>query len=74
MVVLLERMGVFRPPNPLFRAVLMMSHGMPTAIQLNTVATLRKSAEAEVSSLLFWQYMACLVSLPVFLYCLHLGM
>eukprot|EP00884_Botryococcus_braunii_P000591 jgi/Botrbrau1/10532/Bobra.7_1s0013.1 len=74
LVLFLEWVGIFKAPDPLFHVVLMMVHGMPTAIQLNTVATLRKSGEAEVSTLLFWQYMACLVTMPLMLSCLHLIM
>lgn len=61
----LHAIGVFHAPDPLFMLVLLVSHSMPTAMQLGTVATLRKSGEAEVSALLFWHFFACLVTLPI---------
>jgi predicted permease len=65
LVMGLHAIGVFHAPDALFMLVLLVSHSMPTAMQLGTVATLRKSGEAEVSALLFWQYMSCLVTLPL---------
>ena len=46
------RAGVVTPPDPLFLVVLLLAHSTPTAINMQTVATLHQNGEAEMSCLL----------------------
>lgn len=46
------RAGVVKPSDPLFLVVLLLAHSTPTAINMQTVATLHQNGEAEMSCLL----------------------
>ena len=61
--------GAFRVPagDPLFLFVLLLSHSTPTAMNLQTVATLNQNGEEEMSCLLCWQYLASLITLPLWM-------
>lgn len=48
----LVRAGAVAPPDPMFLVVLLLSHSTPTAINMQTVATLHQNGEAEMSCLL----------------------
>lgn len=61
----LRRSGLLRPPDSLFMLVLLLGHSTPTAINVQTLATLHNNGEAEVSCLLFWQYMGAIFSMPL---------
>lgn len=52
-------------PSQLFVFVILLQHAVPTAINMQTVAALHGSGEPEVSTLLFWQYAASAVLLPL---------
>ncbi len=52
LVLGLRRAGVVVPPDPLFLIVLLLAHSTPTAINMQTVATLHQNGEAEMSCLL----------------------
>lgn len=58
---------IIQPPSQLFVFVLLLQHAAPTAINMQTVAALHGSGEAEVSTLLFWQYAASTVLLPLWM-------
>ena len=45
----------------------MQGHATPTAVNVQTIATLQQNGEAEVSCILFWQYMGSIVTLPLLL-------
>ncbi len=55
------------PPNALFTLVLLLGHSTPTAINVQTLATLHQNGEQEVSALLFWQYVGAIFTLPLLL-------
>jgi predicted permease len=59
--------GALRPPDSLFMLVLLLGHATPTAINVQTLATLHQNGEAEVSCLLFWQYMGFIITMPLLL-------
>lgn len=61
------KMGLFTAPDPLFLLVLLLCHAPPTAMNLQTVATLNQNGEEEMSALLCWQYLAALVTLPLWM-------
>jgi len=58
---------IIQAPSQLFVFVLLLQHAVPTALNLQTVAAVHGSGEAEVSTLLFWQYMAAALFLPVWM-------
>ncbi|CAL5223347.1 g5851 [Coccomyxa viridis] len=66
-LLLLRKAGVFDPPDALFMLVLFLGHATPTAINVQTIATIHQNGEAEVSCILFWQYIASIISLPLLL-------
>jgi len=49
--------------EPLFLATLMVSHAMPTAINVGSLAMLNNYAQKEVAAVLFWQYVFCSVTM-----------
>mmetsp|Transcript_39159 Transcript_39159/g.92763 ORF Transcript_39159/g.92763 Transcript_39159/m.92763 type:complete len:488 (-) Transcript_39159:211-1674(-) len=59
--------NIVRPPDSFFMFVLMLQHCMPTAINMHTVATLHQNGVAEVTTVLFWQYLASIVTLPIWM-------
>ncbi len=59
------KLGVFAPLNPLFLFVLLLQNTSPTAINMQAIATMHGNHESEMAVLLFWQYMASIVLLPV---------
>lgn len=63
----MRRAGVFAPPNSLFTLVLLLGHSTPTAINVQTLATLHQNGEQAVSAMLFWQYMGAVFTLPLLL-------
>ncbi|CAL8462850.1 g2384 [Coccomyxa elongata] len=67
LVLGLRRAGVFTPPNSLFTLVLLLGHSTPTAINVQTLATLHQNGEQAVSAMLFWQYMGAVFTLPLLL-------
>lgn len=58
------KVGLFTSPNPLFDLVLCICHCTPTALNLQTVATLNQNGEAEIATLICWQYIASLITVP----------
>lgn len=71
-----ERVGVLPPPEPLMLLVMLMVNSTPTAILVHTVASVQRNGEVEMSAILFWEYLAALLTLPVclavFLYIVQL--
>lgn len=47
--------------------VLLLGHSTPTAVNVQTLATLHRNGEAEISALLFWQYLGAVATLPLLL-------
>jgi predicted permease len=66
-IVSSHRAGLFYAPNSFYLFTLLLNWTTPTAINIQTVAVLHQNGEAEVSCLLFWQYMCCVVTLPCWL-------
>ncbi|PSC75420.1 auxin efflux carrier [Micractinium conductrix] len=69
------KLQLFVPPDSMFLLTLLMSNATPTAVSLQTMAVLFNAAPAETASILFIQYLACVVTLPcwswVFLQVIH---
>lgn len=65
--VALLKVGGCLPPDPLFQFVLLIQHTLPSAINLSTIATMHDHNALEMSSLLFYQYIAAIFFMPAFL-------
>lgn len=65
--MLLLKAGAFRSPDILFTLTLLLVHATPTAMNLQTVATLVQNREEEMSCLLCWQYLSSLLVLPLWM-------
>lgn len=52
LVLGLRHAGVVAPPDPLFLVVLLLAHSTPTAINMQTLATIHQNGEAEMSCML----------------------
>lgn len=59
--------GIVHPPDSFFMFVLLLQHCMPTAINMHTVATLHQNGVAEVTTVLFWQYLLSIVTVPLWM-------
>jgi predicted permease len=49
----------------MFTLVLTLQHAMPTAVNVHSVAAMHSNHEKVVATLLFWQYIACIVTIPI---------
>lgn len=49
----------------MFTLVLTLQHAMPTAVNVHAVAAMHDNHEKVVAALLFWQYIACIVTIPI---------
>ncbi len=63
LVLGLRHAGVIVPPDPLFLIVLLLAHSTPTAINMQTVATMHQNGEAEMSCMLCARH-PCLLAFP----------
>ncbi|KAG1676228.1 hypothetical protein FOA52_006445 [Chlamydomonas sp. UWO 241] len=59
--------GLYYAPDAVFLLVMLIQNTVPTAIMVHTMSTVNGCCEAEVSTLLFWQYLACIVTIPPYL-------
>ncbi len=57
----------FSPPDPIFLLVMLIHHTAPSAVNVHTMASVLRNHEREVSVVLFYQYIASIVTLPPFL-------
>lgn len=57
---------LFVPPDPMFLLTMLLANATPSAINLQTVTVLYNHGAAEMSQLLFWQYLAAVATLPAF--------
>lgn len=64
-------LGVFTPPDPVFVLVMLIQCTCPTALNVSTIANMFGNGDKEISALLFYQYLTCIVTIPLFL-CLYL--
>jgi predicted permease len=55
----------------MFVLVMLLQNAVPTALNAHTLATLHGNREAEMGSLLFWEYLASIITVPAWL-CLFL--
>ena len=57
----------YQAPDPVFLLVMLIQNTAPTAILVHTMSAVHQNKEAEVSALLFYQYLASVVTLPPYL-------
>ena len=55
---------MFEPPDRMFMLVLLLQHAMPSALTMYTIAAVNQSRPDEVATMLFWQYMLSIVTIP----------
>jgi auxin efflux carrier family protein len=63
-VLSLRSMDLWSERSPMFTLVLLLQHAMPSALNIHTVAALHGNHESAVASMLFWQYLACVLTIP----------
>lgn len=50
--------------DPMFELVMLMQHAMPSALNLYTLAALHGNHDKVIATMLFWQYMLCVLTIP----------
>lgn len=60
----LRAAGAFDPPDDMFMLVLLLQHAMPSALTMYTLAAVNNSHADEVATMLFWQYMLSIITIP----------
>lgn len=58
--------SVYSPPDPMFLLILLLVNATPSAVNLTTIAVLYGNGAEELSQILFWEYIASLLTLPIF--------
>ena len=59
------RLGLLKTSDPNLLIVLMMMNAMPSALLVHNIATLNLNRADEVAVMLFWQYLFCIITLPI---------
>eukprot|EP00798_Chlamydomonas_sp_ICE-L_P012698 gene12698-15930_t len=60
-------LGLFKAPDPIFLLVLLIQNTAPTAIMVHTMSAVHQNGDQEVSTILFWQYLVGIVTIPPYL-------
>lgn len=50
----------------MFMLVLLLFQAMPSAVNVHAVAAVKKNHPQVVAGMLFWQYVACTLTIPAF--------
>ena len=58
-------LGLWRALDPVFAFMLLMQHAVPTANQMQNIASMSSNNENSIGTLIFWQYIAAFAALPV---------
>ncbi|KXZ55676.1 hypothetical protein GPECTOR_2g1226 [Gonium pectorale] len=58
---------LFEAPDPIYLLVLLIQNTAPTAIMVHTMASVQNNRPEEVSTILFWGYMAGILVIPLWL-------
>lgn len=62
-----NKMGLWHPLNPVFTFVLLLQWSVPTANQMQNLASMHNNNEQAMGTLIFWQYVAACLALPVWM-------
>lgn len=65
------KLGIFTPPNPVFLIILVLQWCVPTANQMQNIASMYDNYESAMGTLIFWQYLVMLFFVPFWL-CINL--
>lgn len=60
--------GLWTAPDPMFVLVMLIQNCVPTALNVHTLAVLHNNREAEMATLLFWEYISSVITIPGFLF------
>jgi predicted permease len=60
-----QHAGLWADNGRMFTLVLTLQHAMPTAVNVHSVAAMHGNHEKVIATLLFWQYIACIITVPV---------
>ena len=60
----LKAVGAFTSPSKVFMLVLLVQHSMPSALNVYAMAAVGGCCPNEVATMLFWQYVASVVTIP----------
>lgn len=66
LIVICLQLGLFKLPDAMGMLVMLLSNATPAAINMQTITVLYKHGENEMAVILFWQYLASLLTLPLF--------
>jgi predicted permease len=58
----LRAVGAFEPPDKML--MLLLQHSMPSALNVYAMAAVTRCNADEVATMLFWQYLAAIVTIP----------
>lgn len=61
----LRSWGAYEPPDRMFVLVLLLMQAMPSALNLYTLAAVHNNHADELATMLFWQYLACVLTIPM---------
>jgi hypothetical protein len=64
-VLAAQSVGLWEDNGKMFTLVLLLQQAMPTALNVHTMAAMHQNNEEVVAVLLFWQYIACIFTIPV---------
>eukprot|EP00878_Enallax_costatus_P006976 GHUV01007310.1.p1 GENE.GHUV01007310.1~~GHUV01007310.1.p1 ORF type:complete len:555 (+),score=162.68 GHUV01007310.1:369-2033(+) len=56
---------LYTAPDPMFVLVMLVINTMPSGLNLAVLASVNHNAEAEIGCLLFWEYCAAFITLPL---------
>ncbi|KAL4424764.1 hypothetical protein ABPG77_000804 [Micractinium sp. CCAP 211/92] len=62
------RLRLFVSPDPMFLLILLLPNATPTAVNIQTMTVLYRVGEGEVATMLFWQYVASILTLPCWMW------
>ncbi|GFH14612.1 uncharacterized protein HaLaN_10702 [Haematococcus lacustris] len=65
LVALPFKAGWFGDIHPMAVVVMLVTNATPTAIIVHAIATMYRNREDDLAALLFWEYLASIVSLPL---------
>lgn len=65
------KLGIYSPTNPVYLIILVLQWCVPTANQMQNIASMYENHESAMGTLIFWQYAAMLFFVPLWL-CINL--
>eukprot|EP00890_Picochlorum_soloecismus_P004192 jgi/Picsp_1/4774/NSC_02142-R1_auxin efflux carrier len=66
-----NKLGIWTPYNPVYIIILLLQYCVPTANQMQNIASMYGNYESAMGTLIFWEYVAMLFFVPFWL-CIYL--